>query len=85
MLFGVLPYNKKISIQTIPLHFGRTLKGSEGGQSNPHNDIPKILRKLKKIQFNSSSCINRRGALLEANKIIADMRRGSVIHGIIIP
>jgi len=85
VLFGVLPYNKKISIQTIPLHFGRTLKGSEGGQSNPHKDIPKILRKLKKIQFNSSSCINRRGELLEVNKIIADMRRGSVIHGIIIP
>ena len=46
VLFGVMPSDQRVSIHTLPLHFGRTLTGSEGGQSRPEIDIPEILRVL---------------------------------------
>lgn len=85
MLFGVLPRDKKISIQTLALHFGRTLTGSEGGQSRPHEDIPKILQQMGMGLFDVSDFINRRGALAQVEEVIADMRGGDAIHAILTP
>jgi len=85
VLFGVLPKDKKISIQTLPLHFGRTLTGSEGGQSRPDEDIPKILSQVARGEFDPSGFVNRRGSLSEVNEVMAEMRRGSVIHAVLAP
>ena len=85
VLFGVLPHDKKISIQTLALHFGRTLTGSEGGQSRPHEDIPKILGQIAAGAFDPSDFINRRGSLSEVGDVMADMRKGDVIHAVLTP
>ena len=85
VLFGVLPHDKKISIQTLALHFGRTLTGSEGGQSRPHEDIPRILSQLVAGAYEPSDFINRRGSLAKLEDVIADMRKGDVIHAILVP
>jgi S-(hydroxymethyl)glutathione dehydrogenase / alcohol dehydrogenase len=85
VLFGVLPHDKKISIQTLALHFGRTLTGSEGGQSRPHEDIPRILSQLAAGAYEPSDFINRRGSLAKLEDVIADMRKGDVIHAILVP
>lgn len=85
VIFGVLPHDKKISIQTLALHFGRTLTGSEGGQSQPHADIPKILGQIATGAFDPSDFINRRGSLAEVEGLIADMRKGDVIHAVLRP
>ena len=85
VLFGVLPRDKKISIQTLALHFGRTLTGSEGGQSRPHEDIPKILEQMRMGLLDVSDVINRRGSIAEVENVIEDMRRGDVIHAILTP
>lgn len=85
VLFGVLPRDKKISIQTLALHFGRTLTGSEGGQSRPHEDIPKILGQIAAGAFDPSDFINRRDSLTEVGAVIADMRKGDVIHAVLAP
>jgi S-(hydroxymethyl)glutathione dehydrogenase/alcohol dehydrogenase len=85
VLFGVLPKDKKISIQTLPLHFGRTLTGSEGGQSRPHEDIPTILGQIARGAFDASGFVNRRGSLAEANQVIFEMRSGAVVHAVLAP
>ena len=85
VLFGVLPKDKKISIQTLPLHFGRTLTGSEGGQSRPHEDIPTILGQIARGAFDASGFVNRRGSLAEANQVISEMRSGAVVHAVLSP
>lgn len=85
VLFGVLPHDKKISIQTLALHFGRTLTGSEGGQSRPHEDIPQILGQIAAGAFDPSDFINRRGPLSEVGDVMADMRKGDVIHAVLTP
>ena len=85
VLFGVLPKDKKISIQTLPLHFGRTLTGSEGGQSRPHDDIPAILAQVASGAFDPTGFISRRGSLAEINQVMAEMRDGSVVHAVLAP
>ena len=35
---------EKVEIYTLPLHFDKVLKGSEGGQCRPARDIPRLVR-----------------------------------------
>src|SRR5581483_10679241 len=35
VIFGVMPHDKKLSLTTLPLHFGKVLTGSHGGDSRP--------------------------------------------------
>jgi S-(hydroxymethyl)glutathione dehydrogenase/alcohol dehydrogenase len=85
VLFGVMPSDQRVSIHTLPLHFGRILTGSEGGQSQPHEDIPRILDALGSHQIDSSGFVSHRGSLSEVNEIMARMRAGEVIHAVLHP
>ncbi|MFM8458812.1 MAG: zinc-binding dehydrogenase, partial [Chthoniobacterales bacterium] len=82
VLFGVMPSDQRVSIHTLPLHFGRTLTGSEGGQSRPEIDIPEILRVLDKGNIAWHGFISHRGKLADVDQIIGQMRSGEVIHAI---
>ena len=42
ILVGVTPFGHKISIDPMPLHYGKTIYGSFGGNAIPEIDIPKI-------------------------------------------
>ena len=85
VLFGVMPSDQRVSIHTLPLHFGRTLTGSEGGQSQPEKDIPEILRALAEQKIDLRGCISHCGPLHKLNTITARMRSGEVIHAILCP
>jgi len=85
VLFGVMPHDQRVSSHTLPLHFGRVLAGSEGGQSQPDGDILDILRQIAGGEFDPSGFINRRGPLVEVNKVMSEMRNGSVVHVVLIP
>ena len=85
VLFGVLPKDKKISINTLPLHFGRAFTGSEGGQSRPHEDIPSILGQLAAGKIDWRSFITHRGPLDQVNDLMDKMRSGEVVHAIMNP
>ena len=82
VLFGVMPYDQRVSIHTLPLHFGRILTGSEGGQSRPAEDIPRILSRLADADIDCSGFISHRGQLSELDQIMAKMRSGEVIHAV---
>src|SRR5438445_86566 len=41
---GVMPHERKLSLNTLQLHMGKVLRGSHGGESQPADDIPRILR-----------------------------------------
>jgi S-(hydroxymethyl)glutathione dehydrogenase/alcohol dehydrogenase len=85
VLFGVMPSDQRVSIHTLPLHFGRTLTGSEGGQSEPEKDIPEILRSLAEQKIDLGGFISHCGPLHEVNTITVRMRSGEVIHAILSP
>ena len=42
-LVGVTPIGQKISINPMPLHYGKEIHGVYGGNSTPNADIPQIL------------------------------------------
>lgn len=83
VLFGVMPSDQRVSIHTLPLHFGRVLTGSEGGQSRPHEDIPRILTQLAAAKTDWRGFISHRGALSEINDLMVKMRSGEVVHTVI--
>jgi S-(hydroxymethyl)glutathione dehydrogenase/alcohol dehydrogenase len=83
VLFGVMPSDQRISIHTLPLHFGRVLTGSEGGQSQPEKDIPEILALLSKTNTACLEFISRRDGLGGVNAMIGRMKNGEVSHAIL--
>jgi S-(hydroxymethyl)glutathione dehydrogenase/alcohol dehydrogenase len=85
VLFGVMPSDQRVSIHTLPLHFGRVLTGSEGGQSKPDSDIPVILEKLRAHGVDAGGFVSHRGSLESLPDIVEGMRRGEVIHAIVRP
>lgn len=78
--FGVMAHDRKISINTLPLHLGKILTGSHGGQSQPALDIPRYLRMMRDKRFDPAGFVSHRIPLEEVNDGIAKMRSGEVIH-----
>ena len=83
VLFGVIRFDQKVSLNTLPLHFGRTLTGSEGGQSQPHLDIPRYLRMMDEGIFELNDFVSHRCKLEDINSAISRMRSGESIHTLI--
>jgi S-(hydroxymethyl)glutathione dehydrogenase/alcohol dehydrogenase len=80
VIFGVMRHDRKLSFNTLPLHFGKILTGSHGGSSLPAEDIPRYLRMMKDKVFDPGSFVSHRIGLEQVNDGIARMRSGEVIH-----
>ena len=74
ILVGVPRQGKDIKIHSLPLHFGKTLIGSHGGDSKPERDIPRYLRLKENGICNFDGLVSRRFNLLEINEAIAVMQ-----------
>lgn len=82
VLFGVMPSEKRVNIHTLPLHHGKILTGVEGGQSQPHLDIPRYLRMIEAGLFDTKDFVSHRGQLEDVNDLIGKMRNGEVLHAV---
>jgi S-(hydroxymethyl)glutathione dehydrogenase/alcohol dehydrogenase len=80
VLVGVMRHDLQFSLNTLPLHFGKILTGSEGGASVPHVDIPRYLRMIRDGRFDPKGFITHRTSLEQINEAIATMRSGESIH-----
>ncbi len=83
VLFGVIRFDQKVSLNTLPLHFGRTLTGSEGGQSQPHLDIPRYTQMMDEGVFHLDDFVSHRCKLEDVNSAISRMRSGESTHTLI--
>ena len=83
VIFGVMPHDRKLSLNTLPLHFGKVLTGSHGGDSRPAEDIPRLLRMMRGGRFDLSGMVSHRCKLTEVNDAIAVMRAGESVHTVI--
>lgn len=77
ILVGVPRFGSKTNIYTLPLHFGKTILGSHGGESNPELDIPRYMNLLRMNFWNLNKFISKRYNLDQINEAISDMRNGS--------
>jgi len=76
ILVGVPRKGDNISIYSLPLHFKKILAGSEGGDSEPHNDIPRYLRLVQAGKFKLDGLITHEFPLEQINEAIALVRGG---------
>jgi S-(hydroxymethyl)glutathione dehydrogenase/alcohol dehydrogenase len=83
VLVGVMAHDRTFSFNTLPLHFGKVLTGSEGGSSLPHHDIPRLLRLIQGGRFDPRGMVSHRCTLDQVNDAIATMRAGESLHTMI--
>ena len=76
ILVGVPRKGDNISIYSLPLHFKKILTGSEGGDSEPHNDIPRYLRLVQAGRFKLDGLITHEFSLAKINEAIQLVKAG---------
>lgn len=77
ILVGVPTKGNNISIYSLPLHFKKVLKGSHGGDAEPHLDIPRYIRLIYAGKFNLSGLVTHEFKLEQINEAIALVRSGN--------
>lgn len=78
VLVGVPPRGREVSLYTLPLHFGKVLRGSHGGSAEPALDIPRYVRLSRRGALDLRRLITDRYTLDQINDAIADLRAGRV-------
>ena len=84
VLVGVPKQGNNINIFSLPLHFGKSISGSFGGECNPDKDIPRYLELVKQGVWNLNGLISQRYKLEEINEAIDSMRQGKTAGRVII-
>lgn len=77
---GVMHHERKLSLNTLPLHMGKVLRGSHGGESQPADDIPRYIRMIRDRRFDPRGMVSHRVPLTGVNDGIKGMRAGEVVH-----
>lgn len=78
ILVGVPRKGNNINIYSLPLHFGKGLTGSHGGEAIPHQDIARYQQLFAAGRIKLQELITDYYPLDKVNHAIADMRSGKV-------
>jgi S-(hydroxymethyl)glutathione dehydrogenase/alcohol dehydrogenase len=78
ILVGVPKQGNDINIHSLPLHFGKKLIGSFGGNGNPNIDIPRYQKLFRNGRIRLREQITNYYKLDEINDAIQDIRDGKV-------
>ncbi len=78
ILVGVPKKGEATSIYTLPLHFGKKLTGSQGGECKPENDIPRYHNLFLQQRIKLKELITAQYGLDDINNAIDAMRNGSL-------
>ena len=77
-LVGVPRKDSNISIYSLPLHFGKVLSGSHGGEAVPQTDIPRYYNLYRAGKLQLKQLLTETYPLDQINEAIADMRSGKM-------
>ena len=77
ILVGVPRLGQNLNVYSLPLHFGKVLSGSQGGECQPDRDIPRYLRLLERGSLQLDRFVSARFPLEEINTAISAMRDGA--------
>jgi len=76
ILVGVPRKGDNISIYSLPLHFNKILKGSHGGSSQPHLDIPRYVALCQAGKMTLEGLVTDEFSLEEINVALDKVRTG---------
>jgi len=77
-LVGVPRKGNNINVYSLPLHFGKGLSGSHGGEAIPQEDIPRYHQLYRAGMIKLQELLTNRYTLPEINEAITGMRNGTV-------
>ena len=77
ILVGVPAKGQKTSLHTLPLHFGKTITGTHGGETMPQADIPRYMSLFHARQIDLNGLISEIRGLDQINLMISNMRDGT--------
>ncbi len=75
---GVAKKGNNISIYSLPLHFGKVLTGSHGGDTYPTEDIPRYVKLYEAGKFKLKELISACFKLDDINLAIEKIRKGEI-------
>ena len=78
VLVGVPKKGESISIYSLPLHFGKSISGSHGGESSPNLDIPRYLSLHSAGKLQLKNLITMKFDLSDINTALDKMRSGEM-------
>ena len=84
VLVGVPRTGKNLSLHSLPLHFGKVLTGSHGGEATPHHDSPRYLRMQQPGQIKLEQLVSSYYPLEEINNAISAVRGGDIAGRVMI-
>jgi S-(hydroxymethyl)glutathione dehydrogenase/alcohol dehydrogenase len=76
-LVGVPRKGHDTSLYTLPLHFGKRVSGSHGGEAVPNEDIPRYMRLMEAGRVSLTDLITDVRPLDQINQAIESIRAGS--------
>ena len=77
LLVGVPAKGQQASLYTLPLHFGKTIVGTHGGEAIPQTDIPRYMNLFESRKIDLRPLISQIQELDQINQMISNMRDGS--------
>jgi S-(hydroxymethyl)glutathione dehydrogenase/alcohol dehydrogenase len=78
VLVGVPGADENIHIHSLPMHFGKKIVGSHGGETIPHHDIPRLQKLCIDSECDFEALITEEYSLDEINIAINRMRLGEM-------
>jgi S-(hydroxymethyl)glutathione dehydrogenase/alcohol dehydrogenase len=76
ILVGVPRKGDNVSIYTLPLHFKKVLRGSHGGDAEPHLEIPRYARLVQNGKLQLDGLVTHEFKLAQINEAIDVVRGG---------
>jgi len=77
ILVGVPQKDHLTSFYTLPMHFGKSIIGTHGGETIPHNDIPRYMNLFSSRDIDLLNLISEVKKLSQVNEMISNMRDGT--------
>jgi len=78
ILVGVPRIGNNVSIYSLPLHFGKVISGSHGGETIPEQDIPRYHALFKAGRIKLRELLTDRYSLDDINEAIGGIRNGQI-------
>lgn len=84
VLVGVPKKGNNINIFSLPLHFGKIITGSHGGESIPQDDIPRFNNMYLSKRIKLKNLISKTYSLEDINTAISEIRNGAISGRVVI-
>ena len=84
VLVGVPHHKSMVGLNTLPLHFGKLLIGSHGGDTVPNLDIPRYLKLYRNGKVSFEDIISSHFPIESINKAIDAMQDGKTAGRVLI-